>query len=207
MVYLSEIFNRINWVDLVALILLLRIIYISSRIGVGKQILPLGLLIIILVIILHNYENIAWIFVDRYAFSKTICLFSSYAFMLTAFFVIYHVVSKLVGALPDTIPMAPVERIVGVAIGLVRAVLIIGLIFIGFLLVPVESVSKSVKNSYSGQFFISVDLSIFSSISNAFGKGKVHADRMLGTLTAPRDYSGNAGEGLKARSRFFKEKY
>ena len=204
---MAELFNRLNWVDLVALILLLRIAYISSRIGVGKQIIPLCLLVLILLITLHNYEKVAWIFVDRYAFSKTICLFSSYAFMLTAFFVIYHIASKLVGALPEIIPMAPLERFVGIAIGLVRAVLIIGMLFMGFLLAPGKSVSNSVKNSYSGRFFISVDLNIFSSISNIFGKGKVHASRMLGTLTAPKPHAEDTGKGLKDRARFFKEKY
>jgi len=204
---LAELFNTINWVDLVALILLLRICYISSRIGVGKQLLPLGLLLVILLITLHNYEKIAWLFVDRYAFSKTICLFTSYAFMLTAFFVIYHVVSRLVGALPDVIPMATLERAAGVAIGLVRAVLIIGLIFIGFLLAPSAYVSKSVKNSYSGRFFVEMDLAIFGSVNNAFSKSKIYPDRILGALTAPRADDNTAGGGLKSRSRFFNEKY
>ena len=207
---MSELFNKINWVDVLALILLLRISYISSRIGVGKQILPLALLVLILVISLGNYDKIAWVFVDRYGFSKSLCLFSSYAFMLMTFFVVYHIVSRLTTALPEAAPLASMERFFGVAIGIIRATIVIGLVCIGFLLAPVKFIADAAKNSYSAQFFINTYLKAFSLINNSFNKEKISPEQALGTLSMPKDYMlkiGDSENGVKTNARFYKEKY
>ena len=67
-------FARVNWVDIVALILLIRVSYVSSRIGVGRQILPFVFLGLILTVSLYNYQVVASFFIDRYGFLSSLLL-------------------------------------------------------------------------------------------------------------------------------------
>lgn len=167
--------QKVNWVDILTLILLIRISYISSRIGVGKQILPLLLLALILTVSLHNYRIIGWFFVDQYGFRANFSLFFSYFFMALGFFVIYHIASRIAGFcfLPGEIVPGGIEKVGGTILGLVRSIFIIGLVLIALLLMPVRFVQESVKNSSLGLFYIRAGLKTYSITANLIFKKKI----------------------------------
>lgn len=160
--------QRVNWVDICVLILLIRITYISSRIGVGKQILPLVLLVLILSVLLYNYGVIASFFVDRYAFRPALSLFLCYVLMTVIFFVIYHFTSRVTGFCfaPGEIVPGGIEKIGGTLLGLIRSTVVIGIILIGFLLTPVKFVEDSVRNSFLGSFYVSANIRIYATVAN-----------------------------------------
>jgi hypothetical protein len=167
--------QRVNWVDILTLILLARITYISSRIGVGKQILPLILLGFILTVSLYNYRIIGWFFIDRYEFGKDLSLFFSYFVVTLIFSIIYHVASRIIGFCFFAGEMVPggIEKIGGMILGFARANFIIGLILIGLLLTPVRFVDKSVKSSYLGSFYVRTNMKMYTLLANSFLKQKV----------------------------------
>lgn len=170
---MTGLFHRVNWVDIIALILLIRITYVSSRIGVGKQILPLVLLGFILTVSLHNYGVIASFFVERYAFPASVCRFFSYFFITVIFSVGYHMISHLTGFRLLSGEMEPgrIEKVGGTVLGIVRSGLIIGMILIGALLLPVRFVENSVKKSFLGPFYINANLRIYTTVANLAFKG------------------------------------
>jgi len=167
-VAVTDILQKVNWVDILALILLIRITYISSHVGVGKQILPLALLIIILSISLYNYKIIAGFFIDRYAFQASISMFLSYFFIALFFFVIYYLISRFMGLcfLPGEIIPGGVEKIGGIILGLTRSFFILGILLIGLLLTPIKFVENSVKNSHLAIFCVRGNVKIYSIVAN-----------------------------------------
>lgn len=178
----------INWIDILALILLIRITYISSRIGVGRQILPLFLLAFILTVCLHNYRIIAWFFVDQYEFKAEPSLFFSYFLMALLFFIFYHFVSRLGGFcfFPGEIVPGGIEKIGGIILGFVRSIFIIGLILIGLLLMPVKVIGDSVKRSNLGVFYINTSVKIYCVIANTVLKSKKSYNEKLSDLFSKR---------------------
>ena len=207
---MSELFNRVNWVDLIALILLLRISYTSLLIGVGKQILPLVILALIVPIILYSYRDVASFFISRYSFAPSKAEFACYAVMGAVFFVIYHFVGRLSGFFISVGEAASggIEKAGGTFLGILRSIIIIGLVMIGLLLTPVRFVENSVKGSYSASFFISADLKIYVAAANLiFRKKKISYREALGKLLAQKkDYMFKPVD-VKKKSRFFREKY
>ncbi|MCQ9207700.1 MAG: CvpA family protein [Omnitrophica bacterium] len=170
---MTGLLHRVNWVDIIALILLIRITYISSRIGVGKQILPVVLLVFILTVSLHNYKDIASFFAGRYAFSTLICRFFSYFFITVIFSVGYHIISHVTGFRLLSGEMEPgrIEKVGGTALGIIRSGLIIGMVLIGLLLMPVRFVEKSVRKSFLGSFYINASLRVYTTVANLAFKG------------------------------------
>ena len=157
------LFERVNWVDLLTLILLIRITYISSRIGVGKQIPPLVLLVLILSVSLYNYRVIAIFFIERYSFSSSLSMFFSYFLMTVLFLIVYHVISRITGfclSAGESIA-GGLERAGGIVVGFIRSAFIIGIMLIALVLVPVKFVENSVKYSYLGTFFIKANVKIY----------------------------------------------
>ena len=197
--------SRVNWVDIFALILLIKISYASSRIGVGKQILPLILLVLTLTIPLYNYRIIAGFFIKMYSFNPALCYFLIYIVITFICFAIYVFISRIMGfslSLGET-AMAGIEKIGGTFLGLLRSVLIIGIIMIGLLLAPIKPIETSVKRSYSGFFFIRTNLKIYSSLVNLVLKNdKISYRDILKQLLSGKEESVADSVSLKGKSKF-----
>lgn len=161
---MSDLLSRVNWIDIFALILFIKIGYVSSRIGVGKQILPLILLVLILTISLYNYGTVASFFINRYSFMASLCKFFSFSLMALVFFIIYSITTRLTGIFlfSTESEVGGIEKIGGVILGISRSFLIIGIVLIVFLLVPVKFVETSVKNSFLGRFIISANVKVYT---------------------------------------------
>ena len=208
---MSELLDKVNWIDIFALILLIRISYVSSLIGVGKQILPLIVLVLILLGALYNYSNIAFFLVEGGFFSPSASRFLSYFFILCVSFVIYRVVSQVAGFClfrREEEKAGLIESIGGALLGLLRSILIVGMIIIGLGFAPVKVVEDSVKDSYSGTFFISTNLRLYNSIISFIFRGdeKAHQRTLSGILFGKEKYIFNPLD-VKKKSRFFKDNY
>ncbi|MBN1353514.1 MAG: hypothetical protein JW994_02445, partial [Candidatus Omnitrophica bacterium] len=86
---MSSILENVNWVDIFALILLIRIIYISSHVGVGKQILPLILLTAGLVLLLYYYPKIGDFIATRFTIPLALSEFGVYSLLTVVFILAY----------------------------------------------------------------------------------------------------------------------
>jgi len=205
---LSEAFSRINWVDLFSLIVLIRISYISSRAGVGKQVLPSILLVAMLTIILHSYMEIASLFINKYSFNPSTCIFVSYISILLVLWVVYSLVSRLTGTILSVgeTSVNGIEIAGGTFVGMFRALIIVGLLVMGLLLTPVKFVEEGVRNSYSGSFVIGTNLKIYTVMAKLiFRDQSVTEDGVKKQLLAGKSKYFLEGTNIKSKSRFFKE--
>ncbi len=210
---MSELLTRANWVDILALILILKIAYVSSRIGVGKQILPLILLLIILCISLYYYKEISDFFVGRFGFSKSICRFFSFLSIVTLFGVIYRVLARIanlfltVGEKEEE--GGGIEKIGGALFGILRSIFIVGIVMIAFLLAPIRFVENSVKNSPIATFLVRTNVRIYCNTLNIIRREseRISAKDTLAPMIHKKDYYLFGQIGLKQKARFFKDEY
>lgn len=209
---MPELLSRLNWVDIFSIILLVRIGYISSYIGVGKQIIPLFLLETILLITLYNYTKIADFFAKSYSFTPSTCRFFTFLLMTLAFFAIYHVIMRLTGVFfsSNRDGAVGIEKIGGVFLGILRSSVLIGIVLINLLLFPFKFVEDSVKNSSTGSFFISANVRGYTAIANLIikdEKKKISYDKAIAQLVSEKNKYFFESTSLKEKSRFYKESY
>ena len=207
---MSDLLSRVNWVDIFALILFIKIGYVSSRIGVGKQIFPLILLALMLAISLYNYKTVASFFIDRYSFMPSVCKFFSFSLMALVFSIVYGVVTRITGMFlfSAEAEAGGIEKIGGTIFGILRSFLIVGTILIVFLLVPVKFVESSVKNSFLGSFIVSSDIKAYTMVARVgLRNEEISYKKEISELFGKKEgYLLNSSD-VKKKSRFFKEKY
>lgn len=162
---LVELFNKVNWVDVIILILLIRICYVSLNLGVSRQLLPLIIILFTLFAPLLLYREIANFFIETYSFSTSVSEFNTYVLLVGAFILIYVIIISIVNYFVfrnEGSAKSFIERIGGLALGSIRACLIIGIFSISLILAPVRFIEKSLINSYSGMFFVRTNTSIYN---------------------------------------------
>lgn len=203
---MSELLNRVNWLDIFALILLIRISYVSLRIGVGKQFLPILFLTLILLCTWYYYSVIASFFISRYYSSPSISKFLSYLFVMSVCFIIYHIVLRLIGfySVAGEDEGGFIEVAGGAFLGVLRSIFIIGIIVTCLGLAPVKFIEDAVRNSYSGVFFINTNLKIYNFIINSIHpKSELSYQKTLKEFLSEKESYLFKPFDLKRKSRFF----
>lgn len=205
---MSELFNRVNWVDVFALILLIKISYVSSHIGVGKQLVPFALLVLILTIALYYYQDIANFFIERSFFDPAVCRFFAYVLAASPFYALYIVTLRMTRILVSGERITGgIERVGGAIVGMLRASIIIGIVLIGFLLAPVKALEDSIKYSYSAFFFVETDLKIYAVLRNLiFRNDPVSHRQVLAELCAEKKKYIFERIDVRKKSKFFNNK-
>lgn len=184
---MSTVFRSINWLDILFVILLLGMIYKGVRTGVGGQLLSLAGWFFLLFASL-SYYNI----LSTALFGSLLQKWARPAsFFAIAFFVFICI--KIAEKLSHIIigeELAPIEKIGGALVAVLRSVLLFGLIGIFLLLVPMEFTRVSVmKRSRTGMFFVNLDAKIYSLMTGHFGLSKKQTEREVvrGILSQPRE--------------------
>lgn len=207
---MSELFNRVNWIDIFALILLFRISYISSRIGVGKQILPAALLLLILLISLYYYKPMAEMIGNTLSIQPSILEFLCFFCIVVPSIVTYSIVQRLTVGFLSTpgIEGGSIEKTGGAVLGIFRSLVMIGIIFIGLALFPVHFVRDSVRRSYSGPIIVNLNLRMYSQLATIiFRKSEIsYTDLSRDILWKKREYLFKPID-LKAQTEFFRKRF
>lgn len=180
--------SRFNWIDILVLFLLIRIVYISSYIGVGKQVLPLILLALILLFSMQNYNKLAEIIIQRYALAVSVARFLSFVFIILGASAVYRIISRILNLKPDTGQFPLLERIGGTVMGMVRAYLIVGLMLVGFTLTPSSFVERGIKTSYFAKFFIRTNIGLYDTLSRLLTRERVDVEVYYERLFAEKDF-------------------
>ena len=159
-------------------------------------------------ITMYNYREIAAFFVDRYSITPSYCYFLSFAITVMVLFAGYRMIIRLSGVLfPGMQGEAiGIEKLGGVLLGTARSLVIIGMLMIGLLLMPVNFIEDSVKNSYSAQFFVKADVQIYAGIVNLVLRKKQisYKDTLAALLSKKSRYIFKSID-VRAKSRFFGE--
>jgi uncharacterized membrane protein required for colicin V production len=201
-----DLLARINWVDILALILILRITYIGSFLGIGKQLLPLLSLLLSLTFSVHYYDDIAAFITARSTISTSM---AEFVFFVLLVVILMSAFKFLIRFVPIKKPevLIPIERVGGSILGFFRA----GVIFISFLLLPVSGFKESVKASLSGSSVVKISLDFYTNINKAISRRTGQADgegvstlSTLAKLTKKKDYEWKLFDfKLRDKARFF----
>jgi uncharacterized membrane protein required for colicin V production len=167
---LSTFIQNLNWLDIVFVILLLGMIYKGVRTGVGGQILSLVGWFLILFATL-SYYNI----VSKSLFGFLLQTWSRPASFLSIavfVFICIRIVERVTNIKVEE-GSASLEKIAGIVVASLRAILLFGLIAMLLLLMPVKYTRNTVLvKSKTAMFFIKADAKIYSLMTGYFGLSK-----------------------------------
>lgn len=200
-----DILSRINWVDILILIVMLRTSYLSFQRGLSHEIFPLFGSIVMISLALRYYTTLSDI-AARYVLKLPQDILNLLAFV--AILSALGVVCKLTGALLDSIFKMTwhpfIEKFGGLLIGVIKASVVTSMVLIVLSLVPLSYLQHSVRDkSLMGMRFLKIGPNIYEQVSCflpaiKLEKPVVHKDELVQRLAADKSIhlGGKAGEGL-----------
>jgi len=206
-----DFFAKANWVDVLALILIIRITYVGSLLGVGAQILPFFSLFLTLCISLNYYNDIAVIIAEKASFSLSVCRFCSFTFIFLFLLMLIRIVKRFIPTYkPDM--LIHIERVCGGFMGFLRSMMFMGAVAVMCLLMPVHGVPASVEKSSAGLLIIKGNLAVYTAFINLFpvkeGKKRPNAERELRRLMKDKDFMFQVGNfNVRKKGRFYKREF
>ena len=200
---------RANWIDLLATVLMLKVTYNGSILGVGKQILPLLSLLFMLTISLHYYENFGMFIANATEMAQSVAKFIAFLIILMLLLLLNRAINRFI---PIRRPegLVRIERIAGIILGFFNALILTGLILIILLLTPIQGLEASLLDSVSGKFIVKQCLNLYVGTVNFINNNK-DLDRlttsvMFSQIRAEKDYKMKLFDfELKKKSRYYRE--
>ncbi|MDP8298345.1 MAG: CvpA family protein [Candidatus Tantalella remota] len=178
---MPDILNQINWIDIVFLILLLGMVYKGLKTGVGGQVIALIGWFVLVFISLKYYsvisEALFGFLLQKWA--KPLSFFVIAAGIFMAIKLLERVFNIMSGE-----DLAPIEKIMGAVVAVLRASIFCGVIGILLLLVPVDRVHTAAKEgSKTCMFFVKMDAQIYTLLANVAGnKEKTDKEEVLANI-------------------------
>ncbi|HEO63653.1 MAG TPA: CvpA family protein, partial [Candidatus Omnitrophica bacterium] len=150
------IIRSINWVDILAIALLARSIYLGLKDGLTAEIFKLTATLISIAVSLHFYGIIGKILSLRSPIPLWLCKFIVFCAIIFMVNIIFKYAVLLLLKILNIQFIPQLEKIGGALAGLVRGVLICGLTLIALLLINADYLERSIKErSFSAGFFLS----------------------------------------------------
>lgn len=197
-----EIFQHINWVDILVVIIVVRITYVSFKEGLSHQIFPLIGSIVVLVLPLHYYRAIGALASSDIGIPRALADFLAFLAIAVAF----GFVAKLIKFLLDKIIKIEwhpvIERFGGIIAGVVRAFITASIILILLCVIPLPYFQRSIKTkSLTGLHILKLGAVIYESTAKALpvirvSGSMVKSGEVLNNLTEEKSV-----EGLPKKSK------
>ena len=161
------ILSKINWVDILIVILILRTSYVSLKDGLSHEIFPLVGSICMVVLSLHYYTKIA-AFLYSLGFALPMNLLDLSGFILSA--VAIGILFRFIKAVLDKIIKVSwhplIEKFGGLLAGVIRGSVLTSTILIIIVLIPVPYLQWSVRDrSLTGIYFLRIGPAIYEKTS------------------------------------------
>lgn len=162
-----EIAAKINWVDVLAVIIIIRISYVAFQEGLSHEIFPLFGAIFAFSLTLHYYNQIASNISNELGWMPVAV---SGFLVFTALIIVIGLIFKLLKVLLDKIIKVTwhpiIERFGGLVVGLVRSFIVAAIILTMIALAPLSYLQWSVKDrSLTGKYFLGIGPAIYDKVS------------------------------------------
>lgn len=162
-----DIITRLNWVDILVIIIMLRTSYVAFQDGLSHEILPVIGVSTSLVLSLYYYKIIA-IVISQNMGNLPVGLLNVAAF--AAVFAAIIFVFKFVRLIFDKIIKVTwhplIERFGGLIAGIVKASLVTSAVLIILVLMPLSYLRWSVcERSFSGMYFLRIGPAIYAKVA------------------------------------------
>jgi uncharacterized membrane protein required for colicin V production len=162
-----DIVTRLNWVDILVVIIVFRVSYVAFQDGLSHQIFPLIGTIVTAVIALHYYHNAAILIYDN-AVKLPIGLLDFLSFILLL--LVVGLIFKLLRAVSEAIIKVTwhpvVEKAGGLLFGFMRASVVASLVLMILALMPLSYLQWSIRDkSLMGMHFLRIVPGIYGKVS------------------------------------------
>lgn len=161
--YMTDIIHKINWVDCLVVILMLRTSYIAFQHGLSHEIFPLFGSCLMMSVALRYYTTIAALF-EQHILKLPPVILNLFSFV--AILLGLGMACKIVGALLDHLIKVTwhpfVERFGGLLIGVVKASIVTSMVIIVLALIPLSYLQHSIRDrSVMGMRFMKIGPNIY----------------------------------------------
>ncbi|MDD5422789.1 MAG: CvpA family protein [Candidatus Omnitrophota bacterium] len=162
-----ELLTRLNWVDVLIVIIMLRISYVAFQDGLSHEIFPLLGSICTVIFALHYYNGIASA-ISHNMNNVDVSVLEMVIFTLLAvgisfiFKFLKVVIDKII-----TVTWHPlIEKFGGLLSGIARASIVISIILIILSLMPLSYIQRSIRDrSFAGMYFLRIGPDIYARAS------------------------------------------
>lgn len=207
-----DVILKLNWIDVLAVIIILRISYISFQNGLSHEIFPLVVSIVSITLSLRYYNNIA-VFIKHNMMNANIYILNLVVFI--CLIAILGIIGRFLRAILDVIIKVTwhplIERFGGLIIGSMRSVIVTSMVLIAIALVPVSYLQWSIRDrSLTGMYFLRVGPAIYERLSVFLPavkveKAPVSGDAIVTELVSGKSISqapAKAGKSTKDKSEW-----
>lgn len=162
-----DIIQRVNWVDVLVVILMLRMSYVAFQEGLSHVIFPTIAVLLVIIISLHYYQKIGSI-LSQNLVNIPIEVSNFLSFFTLA--IIISLIFKLLRVILEKIIRVEwhpfIERFGGLIVGIVRASLIVSLVLTAIVLVPIRYFQWSIRDrSVAGMHFLRIGPNVYDKVS------------------------------------------
>ena len=161
-----ELFAKINWVDVLVAILMLRISYVAFRDGLSHEIFPVLGSILIMVLAMHYY-TVLGSFISRKMMNMPIESANFLSFLVLV--VALGFLVRLLRAALDKIVKVQwhpiIEKFGGLAVGIMKAYVVTGIVLMTLSLMPLSYLQWSIKDrSLTGKYILEAGPRIYDKV-------------------------------------------
>lgn len=187
-----ELLRHINWVDVLALIIILRISYVSFSHGLSHELFSLFGVYLNTVLVLHYYLRVGLFLSSAIGLPHEISNFLSFLFLLVGIAFIVLFARKFVDLVVKVTWNPVIERIGGIVSGVARACLTVSLVLMLMMVTPLPYLQWSVRDrSLVGMFFLRIGPAAYAktyALVPGFRKKSVALTRadMMAALTSDK---------------------
>ncbi len=154
---LNEYLTKINWVDVVILILLIRTSYVGLTRGFSSEFLTLLGIFTSIILAIHNYKKISDFLISRVNLPVEFSNFIGFLIIAAGTFLLCRFVKILFFKIVKLELVGGLEKIGGCLLGMVRGCLLVSLILLISLLIPNDYLKVSILDkSFSGIYFLKI---------------------------------------------------
>ena len=166
---LKEFFSRLTWVDYIALVALLRGIYVGYTAGFFHELLRMATLVVTLAVTMFFFEGLAQLLTLHTSLNLTTARITAFCALMAGVFLIAKVIQLVVAKVLQVGEGGILNRVLGMATGGVRYLVLLSFLFLGVDAGPVKQLQEDVhKRSLTGERVAQVApvlLEFFSSVS------------------------------------------
>lgn len=161
-----DIISRINWVDILVVIIVLRISYVSFQSGLSHEIFPLIASILTLIIGLRYYSGLGAF--ASHGFMKlpaTVADCLSFIVLIVALVFIFKVLRALLEIILKTEWHPMIERWGGFLVGIAKATVIAAIVLTILALAPFSYLQKSIRErSLTGMYILQIGPFLYNKV-------------------------------------------
>ena len=159
-----EILSKINWVDILSLILLVRISYVSFQGGLSHELFSLLGTFFNLIISIHYYVKVGAFISDTITgFPIELSNFLSFLMLTVSLGLLFRLLRAVLDRIIKIQWHSFIEGIGGMIAGVAKSCLAISLVLITLILLPLPYMQWSIRDrSLTGMFFLRIGPAVYA---------------------------------------------